>query len=110
MTDPQASSARAYAKIRYRLLLVDLVVWFAFLLGPQALGISQGLAAWWGRVTLHEPFVILGYLAERCQAPTYWLDFFQAPHQQRGRRQRWNDVSSCLGAPWLTARRLWIVA
>jgi len=58
-----ADSARTYARIRYRLLLIDLVVWFAFLLGLQVLGISQGLAAWWGRVTMHEPFVILGYLA-----------------------------------------------
>jgi STE24 endopeptidase len=62
MVDPQAD-ARAYARIRYRLLLADLVVWLIFLLALQLLGLSHGFAAWWARVSSHEPLRILGYLA-----------------------------------------------
>ncbi|MBI2495157.1 MAG: hypothetical protein HYW10_01090 [Candidatus Omnitrophica bacterium] len=62
MTDPD-TPARAYARIRYRLLVVDLVAWFVFLAAVQWLGISHGFAAWWAHRTPHEPLIILGYLA-----------------------------------------------
>ena len=62
MTDPDIP-ARAYARIRYRLLVVDLVVWFVWLIAIQASGLSRAFASWWARVTPHEPLVILGYLA-----------------------------------------------
>jgi len=55
--------ARAYARIRYRLLLADLVGGFAFLVAFQASGASAALARWWSGRTAHEPLLILGYLA-----------------------------------------------
>jgi len=61
--DAQSGDARAYARIRYRLLLVDLIASTCFLLVFQCSGLSVGLAAWWG-ATLHRPTLVLaGYLA-----------------------------------------------
>jgi STE24 endopeptidase len=57
------TSARAYARIRYRLLLLDLAGWFGFLAALQGLGGSRAIARWWAQVTDHEPLMILGYLA-----------------------------------------------
>ncbi len=59
----ETETARTYARIRYRLLVVDLVVWFAFLVSVQASGLSRAWASWWARLTPHETLVILGYLA-----------------------------------------------
>ena len=70
MTDPP-DAASAYARIRYRLLLIDLSAGLLFLMTMQLLGISQGIAEWWMRVTVHEPLVILGYLA--CFGFVYYL-------------------------------------
>jgi STE24 endopeptidase len=58
-----AAAARAYARIRYRLLLVDLGVGFAFLGAFQSSGASTALARWWSSRPPHEPLVILGCLA-----------------------------------------------
>lgn len=73
MADPGAT-ARAYARIRYRILLVDLAVWLVFLLVVQAAGISRGLAAGWVRLTQQEPLRILGYLA--CVGAMHYLVTF----------------------------------
>ena len=64
-------AARAYARIRYRLLLLDLAVSLAFLIAVQALGFSRDCAAWWHRVTPREVLVILGYLF--CFGTAYYL-------------------------------------
>ena len=61
MTDPP--SARAYARLKYRLLLVDLAAGLAFLAAFHAAGLSRALAAWWSQRLSGEPLVILGYLA-----------------------------------------------
>ena len=57
------TTARAYARIRYRLLLADLASWFVWLAWLQAGGISRGVADWWARLTPREPVMILGYVA-----------------------------------------------
>lgn len=57
-----SSEARQYARIRYRLLLVDFALGFAFLVAFQSLGASNVLAHWWSRRLVSEPIVILGYL------------------------------------------------
>ena len=59
--DP-ASSARAYARIRYRLLLVGLALGLLFLVGVQASGLSARLAGWWGKLTPSAPLQLFGYL------------------------------------------------
>ena len=62
MTETEAS-ARAYARLRYRLLLAELAAGFAFLGVFQWSGASTTLASWRSSRTPHEPLVILGYLA-----------------------------------------------
>jgi STE24 endopeptidase len=62
MTDAE-SAARTYARIRYRLLLVDLAVGFAFLAAFQWSGLSAWAARWWSQGSAPEPLSILGYLA-----------------------------------------------
>ena len=56
-------SARAYARIRYRVLLIDLAISLAFLLTLQMTGWSQAIARWWSDRVHAEPLIVLGYLA-----------------------------------------------
>lgn len=56
-------AARSYARIRYRLLLIDLALWCAWLAWLQASGASRAFADWWARLTPRQPVIILGYLA-----------------------------------------------
>ncbi len=61
--ETEASPARQYAAIRYRLLLPELLgsmAWLAFLQGS---GISQSVARWWARAVGPSWLMILGYLA-----------------------------------------------
>ncbi|MBI4341765.1 MAG: M48 family metallopeptidase [Candidatus Omnitrophica bacterium] len=60
MTD---TSPRTYARIKYRLLLVDLAAGLAFLAAFHGAGLSRALAAWWSQRLTSEPLIILGYLA-----------------------------------------------
>lgn len=60
---PDPPDARRYAQIRYRLLVVDLLAWFAFLGLAQLAGASQAVAGWWSHRLAFEPAVLLGYLA-----------------------------------------------
>jgi STE24 endopeptidase len=67
-SSPQAASspeatARAYARIRYRLLLAELALGWIFLAVVQWSGASQALERWWVSWTTSEPLVIAGYLA-----------------------------------------------
>lgn len=63
MTGSPAADALAYARIRYRLMLADLVLGLAFLGAFQASGVSASLASWWsGRVSA-PPLILLGFLA-----------------------------------------------
>lgn len=61
MTDVPA--ARRYARIRYRLLLIDLAVSGAALIVIQASGLSHAIARWWADRWASEPLAILGYAA-----------------------------------------------
>ncbi|MBI3330800.1 MAG: M48 family metallopeptidase [Candidatus Omnitrophica bacterium] len=61
-TDTHAA-ARAYARIRYRLLLVNLAAGLAFLALVQWSGASRALARWWADRLASEPLRLLGYLA-----------------------------------------------
>ena len=63
MTDADPSTARAYARIRYRLLLIDLALGLAFLAAFQWSGASLALARWWSQRVAPEPLRIVGYLA-----------------------------------------------
>ncbi|MBI3011572.1 MAG: M48 family metallopeptidase [Candidatus Omnitrophica bacterium] len=109
MTDPD-TPARAYARIRYRLLVVDLVAWFVFLAAVQGLGISHRFAAWWAHRTPHEPLIIFGYLAffGVCQylvmLPLHVYSSFLLEHRFR--------LSRLTLAGWLTreAKRLAVSA
>ncbi len=58
-----SSDARRYAVIRYRLLLVDTAVSWAFLAAFQFSGASAALAGWWAQRSGSEPLVVLGYAA-----------------------------------------------
>ena len=58
-----SSEARQYARIRYRLLLIDLALGFAFLVAFQSSGVSNALVRWWSKRLMSEPIMILGYLA-----------------------------------------------
>ena len=58
-----SGDATAYARIRYRLLLADLVLGMAFLAACQSSGASASLAGWWARRVPAEPLVLLGFLA-----------------------------------------------
>ena len=60
MSDDQA---RAYARVKYRLLLIDLVAGLACLIAFQGSGGSHALAGWWSARWTNQPAVILGYLA-----------------------------------------------
>lgn len=71
--------ARAYARLRYRLLLLDLVVWFAFLLAVSGSGLARALADWWSSRVGSRPLVLLGSLAilgTLCYALTFPLRMY----------------------------------
>src|SRR3990167_2882018 len=55
--------ARAYARIRYRLLLIGLEIGAVFLAGVQWSGASSALGRWWADVTPAAPLQLAGYLA-----------------------------------------------
>jgi STE24 endopeptidase len=55
--------ARRYARIRYRLLLIDLASWFLFLAAFLWWGGSQATVRWWSARVAAEPLRLLGYLA-----------------------------------------------
>ena len=57
-----SNEARAYARIRYRLLLLDLALTFVFLAALQGSGLSHAVAAWWQRRASAPSLVLLGYL------------------------------------------------
>ena len=59
MSDP----AVAYARVRYRLLLADLVLGLAFLAAFQSSGVSVSLARWWAGRMSADALILLGYLA-----------------------------------------------
>ena len=59
----QASDARHYARIRYRLLLLDVTVSWLLLGLLQGSGVSAAIARWWSQQVAQEALVILGYLA-----------------------------------------------
>ncbi|MBI2104012.1 MAG: M48 family metallopeptidase [Candidatus Omnitrophica bacterium] len=61
-TDTHAA-ARAYARIRYRLLFLNLAAALAFLAAFQWSGASRQLAAWWADRAASEPLRLLGFLA-----------------------------------------------
>ncbi|MBI3321895.1 MAG: M48 family metallopeptidase [Candidatus Omnitrophica bacterium] len=56
-------SARAYARIRYRLFLVDLALSMLFLGALQASGFSSSIAQWWSQRVTWNLLAILGDLA-----------------------------------------------
>ena len=56
-------NARAYARLRYRLMLVDLGLGMAFLLAFQFSGTSHALAGWWRERTGAAWLQLLGYAA-----------------------------------------------
>ena len=58
-----SADARRYATIRYRLLLVDLFMWCAFLGFFQRLGWSHLVARWWLSHVGSPALALLGYLA-----------------------------------------------
>ena len=60
---PQPSDARRYAIIRYRVLLIDLLIAFGFLAAMQGSGVSLAIRQWWSDRVMAEPLVILGYVA-----------------------------------------------
>ena len=60
--DTTGGGATRYARIRYRLILVDVVGWLGFLWAYQRLGISATTAQWVSTNTFAEPVPILGYL------------------------------------------------
>ena len=60
---PDAANARRYASIRYRLLLLSLVLSAGFLAAVQWSGLSAHLARWWELRTPSQPLALLGYLA-----------------------------------------------
>ena len=62
MTDTD-TAARAYARIRYRLLFLNLAAALASLAAFQWSGASRQLARWWADRVASEPLRLLGYLA-----------------------------------------------
>ena len=68
------TDARRYARIRYRLLLIDLASSFLFLSVFLWWGGSQATARWWSDRVAAEPLRLLGYLAVLSSA--YYLLMF----------------------------------
>ncbi len=63
VSHPDPSAARAYAKLRYRLLLIQLAVGIGFLIVFQWSGASHAAARWWSARLASQPLIVLGYLA-----------------------------------------------
>ena len=61
--NPHESDARAYARIKYRLTLIDLAAGLLWLAACYVSGFSHALASWWSARLSSEPLIILGYLA-----------------------------------------------
>ena len=57
------TDAKRYARIRYRLLVIELIGWLLFLVAYQAGGVSRAMALWASSWTSHESLRLLGYLA-----------------------------------------------
>lgn len=62
MTPPE-TQARAYARIRYRLFLIDLAAGLSLLAAFQWSGLSAALAHWWTLRMPNGSLALLGYLA-----------------------------------------------
>ena len=60
---PSPDDARQYARIRYRLILLDLTVSWLLLGFAQWSGCSRALAEWWSHRLSNQPLHIVGYLA-----------------------------------------------
>ena len=58
-----ANDARQYARIRYRLILIELAGWLAFITAYQASGLSHRTASWAAALSSLEPVRLAGYLA-----------------------------------------------
>ncbi len=58
----ESEQARRYARIRYRLLLVDLLATLLFLWGYQRLGCSAAVAHWAAQTTAHFSLQLVFYL------------------------------------------------
>lgn len=63
MSDTTSQDARGYARVRYRLLVIDLIVSMLFLGGLQFSGLSHVIARSFSAHLKFEPLIILGYLA-----------------------------------------------
>ena len=80
-------SARAYARIRYRLFLLDLAASGAGLGLLQVSGGSRGLAAWWSHRVTSLPLILLGYLVVfgivyyAALLPLHWYGSFRLEHR-----------------------------
>jgi STE24 endopeptidase len=96
MAEPNAS-ARAYARIRYRLLLADLAASCLVLVLIQASGWSHAVARWWSGRVANEPGAILGYLASLGAAyylallPLHFYAGFVVEHRFSLSRMRLRD-------------------
>ena len=58
-----ADEARRYARIRYRLILIELAGWLAFVVIYQARGLSHGTALWASSVSSNDSIRLALYLA-----------------------------------------------
>ena len=61
--DTRADPARQYARLRYRIRLMDMALNLAVLAAFQWSGASLAVARWWSARFVNQPLVILGYLA-----------------------------------------------
>ena len=95
MTAAETEQARAYADIKYRLLLVGLALGFIFLAAFQWSGASKALADAWARVTPAPALQLLGYLAVFGLAyylitlPLHIYSSFTLEHRFGLSRQNW---------------------
>ena len=92
-----ARDARAYARIRTRLLLVDLILGVAFLAAFQWSGASLALAGWWSQRVAVEPLRLAGYLAVfglayyLAMLPLHAYGSFVLEHRFGLSRMTWKD-------------------
>src|SRR5262245_21317382 len=99
MNQPVADSAdaRAYARTKYRLMLVDLAAGLAWLAWFYLSGWSTGLTAWWTERLPNQPLIILGYLAAFGAAyylvmlPLHFYSSFTVEHRYGLSRMRIAD-------------------
>ncbi|MBI3323896.1 MAG: M48 family metallopeptidase [Candidatus Omnitrophica bacterium] len=71
-TDDISGDARRYARLRYRLVVIDLAWSLAFLLVMQASRASGLLARWWAAHVSSRPAILLGYLVVFGAASYLW--------------------------------------